>query len=201
VLALGIFGAALAELRIPGATLLNQVASPVSDAMLQVALYLITVFIPLCFPDGRLPSPRWRLVVWYAAIGLALPIVGRIVAPGAVAQTLGAVSNIVAATAFILALTATAIRFRGGDRAQRQQIKWLAAAAALAAIGFATAFIDENGFGWILFLVGMALVPVAIGVAVMRYRLYEIDRIISRTLSWALVTRNAGRGLRGRGSG
>ena len=188
VLAVGIFGAALAELRIAGALPVSLVAAPLSDSMLQVALYLITVFIPLYFPDGRLPSRRWWPVPWYATAGLGLFVISRIVLPGAVASTLVVVSNVVAATAFVLALAATVIRFRQGDRAQRQQIKWLAAAAALAAIGFATSLIPELGLGWILFLVGMALLPVAIGIAVLRYRLYEIDRIISRTLAWALVT-------------
>jgi len=156
--------------------------------MLTVGLYLIVVFIPLYFPDGSLPSARWRYVTWYAMAGLGLSVAGKLLPFGLPAQALDDVISIVTLTAIAAALLAMVLHFRRGDRVRRQQVKWVAAMAAVTAIGFGSSFVIEDGPGWAIGLIGMALLPVSIGIAVLRYRLFEIDRIISRTLSWALVT-------------
>jgi hypothetical protein len=92
---------------------------------------------------------------------------------------------------FPLAVLSIVLRFRRGSPMERAQMKWFASAAL-----FATTFLALSSagtepiadIGWILGIVGVALIPVSIAVALLRYRLYEIDRIISRTIAWAVVS-------------
>jgi hypothetical protein len=94
-----------------------------------------------------------------------------------------------------LAIVALATRYRRGDRVERLQIRWLLAAMAITIVGFAGVGIESairrddgpNISAFVAYL-GVLLMPIAIGIAVTRYRLYEIDRLISRTIGYALVT-------------
>jgi hypothetical protein len=184
-LALSLAGAMVIEGLGPGIVLARQIQGLV-DFLLIASLYIGVVFVPLLFPDGTLPSPRWRPVVWLAAAGLALQAIQDLLLTGVPAFEL--LANLVIAATIALALLAIAVRFRGGDRIRRQQIKWVAAAAGVAGVGMVASFLPLESPGWLLFMGGIALLPLAIGIAVLRYRLYEIDRLISRTIGWALVT-------------
>ena len=148
------------------------------------------VDVPLVFPDGRLPSRRFRWVVlasivlligWAAGATLRSEVASVIVLPSLLISFGGAA-------------IAVAVRFRRGDPVQRQQVKGLAAAVIVAGVFFPTGFLVWNESpGLSDALVGVGLLalfalPVVIGIAILRYRLYEIDRIISRTLSYAVVT-------------
>lgn len=187
-LALAMAGSIVTLTASPGTSPIIGLLIAIGGSMLTVGLYLIVVFIPLYFPDGSLPSARWRYVTWYAMAGLGLSVAGKLLPFGLPAQALDDVISIVTLTAIAAALLAMVLHFRRGDRVRRQQVKWVAAMAAVTAIGFGSSFVIEDGPGWAIGLIGMALLPVSIGIAVLRYRLFEIDRIISRTLSWALVT-------------
>jgi hypothetical protein len=96
----------------------------------------------------------------------------------------------------VVAAISLVVRVRRATGIERQQLRWFTAsiAAVVAAViaGMALAFIVPSlglsGVAWIPAMVAFTLVPIAVGIAVLRYRLYEIDRIISRTVSWALVT-------------
>jgi hypothetical protein len=97
----------------------------------------------------------------------------------------------------VLAAAALIARYRRGDRIERLQIRWLVSAVAVCVLGFALTGVAYGlrGFGSPIMMsttlvayAGILLMPVAIGIAVLRYRLYEIDRIISRTIGWAIVT-------------
>jgi uncharacterized membrane protein YfcA len=93
--------------------------------------------------------------------------------------------------ATIVALLAVVQRYRRGDVIERQQLRWFGASMVLAALGLLVIITvpDEFGtlgFGILVFSLG--LIPLAIGIAILRYRLYEIDRIISRTIAWLLLT-------------
>ena len=109
------------------------------------------------------------------------------------ANTLASLS---APVAFIGAFAAVATRYRRGSRVERQQIKWLLATALVGAIAFPAAFVSEiagfpDAVGNVAIVVGflgLVALPVAIAFAILRYRLYDIDRIISRTIGWAIVT-------------
>ena len=172
------------------------------------ALALIVAVVPLYFPDGMLLTPRWRWVVRLAALGIVILVLPTAFTPGplvntdipnplgvpgfgSIADILGVANTVVIGILFPLSIIACVLRYRRGSATTRQQLKWFAAAAAWTVLTFAaSAFAPSplNEVGWLLGLVGMVLLPIAIGVAILRYRLYDIDRIISRTVSWAMVT-------------
>jgi len=163
------------------------------------------------FPDGRLASRRWRWVLWaYAGLVAYLTIVafapslaavaghdirldmsGNLTNGGHLAGSLGnppewlvvpAIVSIVVIGLSFVAHQVLSWRRAAGER--RQQLKWLASGAAIAVISPVLAVL----LGSSLPLVGIAALPVSIGVAILKYRLYDIDRIISRTLAYAIVT-------------
>ena len=168
------------------------------------------VFLLLLFPDGRLPSPRWR---WFFWLGLLLTLVGTIsqmFAPGLVGDA-GVIYNplgveslpnafkLIQALMFTLVLISAASLFVRRLRArgvERQQLKWFTYSSILATSGTILAYtlseaISSVWLGWagyILALVGLIATPLAMGIAILRYRLYEIDLIINRTLVYGLLT-------------
>jgi MFS family permease len=176
----------------------------------------LCVFVVLLFPTGTLPSRRWRPVAWAAAAGLAGWIVGNAFAPAiftanpntpnpfGVARPAGVVFTVMAggAGALIIATGLAAIvslvfRYRRARPAERAQLKWLVyAAGVIVAALIAFALVEQimgpgnatNNFQNALISGSVALVAVAIGIAVLRYRLYDIDRVISRTVAYAIVT-------------
>ncbi|CAN5891251.1 hypothetical protein BH23ACT10_BH23ACT10_16340 [soil metagenome] len=174
------------------------------------------VLLPLLFPDGHPPGRRWRILLWLGVAGLVVLTVAQALRPGPVedlpvdnplgVQALAGPTDVVYehGTALLvpLALAAFAsqvVRFRRAGVVERQQIKWIVAAMglmiattsasvlvmAVAGDDWGAAYDDVLSFAQ---LAPVLLVPVAIGIAVTRYRLYEIDRIISRTVTYALVT-------------
>ena len=97
----------------------------------------------------------------------------------------------------VLGAAAVITRYRRGDRIERLQIRWLASAVAVIAVGFAATVVsfalgNDNPpitlSTTLIAYAGILLMPIAIGIAILRYRLFEIDRIISRTIGWAVVT-------------
>jgi hypothetical protein len=165
----------------------------------------------LLFPDGRLTSRRWRRVLWvYAALAAYVTAVGAAQAIAAVAGhdirldangnlinsgrlggwlanppawlTVTVLISIVGIGLSFVAHQVLSWRRAGGER--RQQLKWLAAGAAIAVFSILLAAL----LGSFVLLVGLAALPVGIGVAILKYRLYDIDRIISRTLAYAIIT-------------
>jgi len=173
------------------------------------AILAVLIFIPLLFPTGRLLSPRWRWVAWFAVAAIIASCLPVAFAPGplpdhttllnpvgiaVVGQMKGAIvtaSLIGFAIALPLAVASVVLRYRRGSATEREQLKWFAAAVGLTGVCFALAIPSIRPFsdiGWIAGIVTISLIPVAIGIAILRYRLYEIDRIISRTLGYVAVT-------------
>ena len=180
----------------------------------------IMTFLILLFPDGRLPSPRWRPVVYLAGVAMVLPYVLITIVPGnlgdvgypAVRNPLGieAIRPIVEVLLSALVLLPVAIigcaaglvqRFRRSRGQERLQLKWLATAASFVAAIYAAAMaaslsveqFSDDFPRWILWLQGstifsFVLIPIAIGVAILRHRLYNIDRLINRALVYAGLT-------------
>jgi hypothetical protein len=176
----------------------------------QVPAFAIVPVVILLFPDGRVPERRWRwavrayagLVVFVLALTVAVPAValaghtvrvsptGTLTSSSHLAQwltnppawldvpLLGAI--VILGLSFV-GHQVLSWRRAGGDR--RQQLKWLACGGAVAAVSLILAV--SHG---VWFLAGLAALPVGIGVGILRYRLYDIDRIMSRTLAYALVT-------------
>jgi heme/copper-type cytochrome/quinol oxidase subunit 2 len=179
------------------------------------AFGIILVFLPLLFPDGHPPSRRWRGVGWLGglSIGLICVLTSIVLWPergpallqlegfgGEVEEWRSAISEwvlqlggpmlLVAGLGAVISLF---VRFRRARGDERQQIKWFASAAALtlAWILVAEVIVAEQQPGEIVALSGLlviASIPVATGIAILRYRLYDIDRIINRTLVYGSLT-------------
>ena len=158
---------------------------------------------PLLFPDGRPPSSRWRPVVWIAVLaGLAEAVASAISDvnfssnfphlrdPVVLVAPLGTVydqATNVGPLVFLAGAAAVIVRFRRSGPEQRQQLKWFVYASAVAALAvFAAAEFTSNPLP--AFELTVPLIPAAVGIAILKYRLYDIDRLISRTLAYAIVT-------------
>jgi signal transduction histidine kinase len=164
----------------------------------------------LLFPDGRLPGPRWRLVLWTAllaipAAGVAEYLTSDLAAPPeAVASVAWVVRDYIALPLFLGAALASVasvvVRFRRSRGEQRQQLKWFTYAAGLLGAGIAVAILAETivvvgterdsaltivaGVLLALTITGM---PVSAGIAILRHRLYDIDLVINRTLVYGAL--------------
>jgi hypothetical protein len=169
------------------------------------------LYIPLFFPTGRLLSPRWR---WVVILGLVLCLFFIAIATfttqfiqhndaWSVRNPIGFIPPevfpfvpwSVALLSFVALCTASiVVRYRRSRGVERQQIKWLLSAAALFALIYTTNFLFNEAGGLagrllgVLFVLAPLLLPLAIGMAILRYRLYDIDLIIRKTVVYALIT-------------
>jgi signal transduction histidine kinase len=164
--------------------------------------------LPLLYPEGRLLSPRWRPALWAALAFIPLWFAGNAFIPQSMgsyfrnlpdpyahgslkwlflaAQILAAACGLAAAAAAVASVT---LRWRRTDQVGRQQIKWFLAVLPLAAISMIAQVIQPGGLANVGFgaLAGI-LMPAAIGVAVLRYRLYEVDILLNRAILYGLLT-------------
>ncbi len=170
------------------------------------AVVLIGTFMVLLFPDGRLPSRRWRAVAWLSLAVLISTSASEAFSPGRLAEApdvtnpLGvesarsALELVSTASFFLLPLCFIAsalsmiVRYRRSIGEERQQIKWFAAAAVLLAVVFASSFVIPWGIVQDLVTLLSAGLPAAVGVAILRHRLYDIDLIINRALVYGSLT-------------
>jgi hypothetical protein len=181
-----------------------------ASTMIFLAIYTAFPLVGIVFPDGRLPGPHWRLPVTAITAGLVAICVMYAVAAGPLGPDLPdnpfgwvdvpddvreAASNagsVLLVIAMAMAVTAIAVRWRRGTHLERSQLKWLFAALIVAGILFPLTFggasVEAPTALTLLAVGSAALIPVAIGIAVLRYRLYDIDRIISRTIAYGLIT-------------
>ena len=177
------------------------------DLMFQVSLGVSATFLLLLFPTGHLPSPRWRVVGWLAAIGMAFGFAAVLFGPGAFEGlpienplALDATSPMlrVFENGFYLILVPTLasvasliVRYRGALGEEKQQLKWVALGVIVLAVGMAGSVVwsglSDDTVNLVIAL-SLTAVPISIGMAILRYRLYDIDRIISRTVSYGVVT-------------
>jgi len=170
-------------------------------------VYVPTSFLLLLFPDGRLPSPRWLPVAWCAALGVTGFAAGyaleagpledfpQLVNPYGVDSLLVGVVEVAGAILGAVSMVASAVsvivRMRRAGRVERQQIKWLAYGGAVlvgtvfVAGGISVWNVNISIVGINIALLGL---PVFTGIAIVRYRLYDIDLIINRTLVYGSLT-------------
>ena len=191
---------------------------PAGEAMAWIASWTlpimngVQVFYLLLFPTGRLPSRRWR---WLAWLTVAYVLVGALIAafsPGAHLGSLGPIRNplgiegltpiykavlyTMSPALFIAAVFSLVVRLRRAVGVERQQLKWLAyAAGGLAIVSIlliSTIALDTpRWYEWVANAILVAVtpgVPIAIGIAILRYRLYDIDLLINRTLVYGSLT-------------
>jgi hypothetical protein len=186
----------------------------------------------LLFPDGRVPSPRWRVVPWLLGVAVAGVTVWSMLQPGPIdlsgvkianpagvaalddpaIQAVGRVPNLLAVLTLFVGSVACAlapfVRRRRAQPIERQQLKWLAFVAAASGLAGAAGFLMVGygnsavaivgGLLLVVALVGVAVgIPIAVGLAILRYRLYDIDQVITRTLVYGLLTAVLGLGYAG----
>jgi hypothetical protein len=192
-------------------------ALPAADAVARyypatgsAALALLSLVL-LLTPTGSLPSPRWR---WWAVITAATPVALVLVVPlapgrldpqlllasspfsdralGGVLLVATRVALVVTALAVAVAAGSLLLRFRRAQGVERQQLRWVALAAALMVLAVPVVLAPVALESPILVnwapAVWVVVLPVAVGAAILRYRLYDLDRIISRTLAYGLLT-------------
>ncbi|MGZ5300696.1 MAG: sensor histidine kinase [Actinomycetota bacterium] len=201
----------------PGSLPFGRLAAWVDRWMIVV---MLTAFIPLflLFPDGRIPSPRWRPVLWLTIFGPTITVVSFALTPGrltgAFADLTGVTvinpfgidsmetplhaatlaGGLLSAAAAVLAGVAIVVRYRGASPDVRQQIRWirfvgvafLIELAANIAVGIASGDGDSNSIGDIVFMATFLTlavgIPVACGLAILKYRLYDLDLVIRKTV-------------------
>jgi hypothetical protein len=174
-----------------------------------VLLTTVLGFVLLLTPTGSLPSPRWR---WWARLVVAAAVVGvltstqpldppyaavprpLVVQDGPLA-TAAWLASVISLLGLLVAAGSLVVRFRRARGIERLQLRWVALAAAGAGLAIAVILVTWAMIGsaaqplweWatVLYLVGL---PIATGASILRYRLYDLDRILSRTLAWTVLT-------------
>jgi hypothetical protein len=185
------------RLSLPGGDLASWLTSWTNLA----GIVILAVFLILLFPDGRPPSRRWRPVVWAGAVVLVVPTAILAVGywplrgPQLITQE-GSQPPLVSAmfwTAFqgalllgAISVVALVLRFRRAGAVQRQQIKWFAYGAALSIP--LSLFPEARPYGPYLEFLGTVLLLAGLGIGILRYRLWDIDRLVNRTVVYGLVT-------------
>ncbi len=188
---------------------LNQLLLLLGPVALGPGVVAILPLLAIVFPDGRLPSSRWRwpvaVPVTLTGLGTLIQLLRPTVVPGPLGDrnpiglqalppfvvSLGDVAlavGIVSMTA--LGVAAVIVRYRRGTSVERQQARWFFVAVGLAALPLMLSFLPGLGGPTMLLVAsfGLLLVPISVGIAVTRYRLYEIDRLINRTLVYVPLT-------------
>ena len=175
-----------------------------------VVLSTLLGFVLLLTPTGSLPSPRWR---WWARLVVAATVVAATLHPAPLDPPYEAVglgpllvregplaavarlADVIALLALLVAATSLGVRFRRARGVERLQLRWVTVAGALAGLAVAVILATwatigaaaQPLWGWATGIY-VALLPLATAASILRYRLYDLDRIISRTLAWAALT-------------
>jgi len=174
----------------------------------------VQVFYLMLFPTGRLPSRRWRWLAWLTGAFILVGVISAALSPGALMGVLGPIRNplgidgisnvyyeadLYVMSTFLLFAVALSVfmRLRRAIGVERQQIKWIAYAAAANVSAGTLAYVIPGvidtplwfeRLGFALNIAFIPAIPIAIGIAILRYRLYEIDLIINRTLVFGSLT-------------
>ena len=165
-------------------------------------------FIVLLFPDGHLLSRRWRPVAWCAALGIALTFLTGVITSGPLedypqiqnpygvdasfVEPLTGLSFLLLLVGVVGSVASLVVRFRRARGAERLQMKWLAFAGVAAAITLPLSFVASDtvgeNVGYAAIMLSVLGLPIAAGLAILRYRLYDIDVVINRTLVYGALT-------------
>ena len=197
----------------PGALPGAELAAWFASWLFYAPLFAVPPLIFLLFPDGRPASPRWRPVIWIVGVAVSATTIGTALAPGKLEEKpfrgidnpmgidgAGAPLDAVAVAGFVALFFAIMLgaaslvrRFRRAHGDERQQLKWFATAGALFAIACVINVapfspVPSDTGGELLTLLAFAGIPVGAGVAILKYRLYDVDVVINRTLVYGALT-------------
>src|SRR5205814_4944185 len=203
--AYGAYGVRTGPGTLPGAVYFAWLGS----AAWPVAIGFI-LFVLQLFPDGKPLSRRWTALLWVTGSGLAMVALSFLFKPGELdagrhiqnplgAQWakgafdfLGGLGAAFGFVSFLLAVLSVIVRFRRSRGEQRQQLKWFTYGAAVILVALLSSglwsSVAPEWASSVPFLVGLLSLPLTIGVAILRYRLYDIDRIVNRTLVYLALT-------------
>jgi len=208
----------------PGSLPRADIAAALNEGTWAPFIGLMGTFLILLFPDGHLPSPRWRPVAWLSVLSMTAVNVLITFEPGPLEESaLPSMTNTLGLEAARLPLAillgvflpllplcilasavALILRFRRSRGIERQQLKWLATAGSVVAVVYLVTMVStlmasfmEEQPAWVsglqsLSLLSFVLLPLAIGTAVLRYRLYDIDIVINRALVYGALTATLG---------
>jgi hypothetical protein len=169
------------------------------------AMFAALVFFPLLFPTGAPPTPRWRAVKRVGTAGAVAVMLGFAFSPGRLEDfplsnplgldgAAGSTAQVLLGLGFVLmvgstlaAIASAVVRFRRSEGVERQQLKWVTAAAALLIVCVVFPF-GGTELGYATLMFGFLVIAVAVAVAMLRYRLYDIDVVINRTLVYGGLT-------------
>ena len=191
---------------------------PAGEAMAWISSWILPpviglqIFSFLLFPTGRLPSKGWRWLAWLTLACVVVGVASSAFSPGANAglgpvqnplgikgfsNIYGVVLSFMSTVLYIAVASSLLVRLRRAGGVERQQIKWFAYGAGATISGLILAYVIPNSIdappwfervGFAVLIVTTAAVPISIGIAILRYRLYDIDRIINRTLVYGSLT-------------
>jgi hypothetical protein len=180
---------------------------------------LLGIYLILLFPDGKLPSRRWRPLAWLSGVVMVLASLGVTFAPGPLeghpgvrnplalegaphwVWTAGIAILLLLPLCMIASALSLVMRYRRSGGVEREQIKWIAFAASVVGLLYLIAMVGSLFWGWgaagtplwlgllqQAALASFTAVPIAVGLAVLRYRLYDIDLVINRTLVYGSLS-------------
>jgi len=193
------YGMIKGHLLLPGTEVFNWLGNTVWP----INWVLFLVFLPLLFPNGHLLTRRWRIVGWLAAVLAFLSMLAgwlslanvELFGKGIPADFWSSLSdnfNLLVLPLTIAALVSLVLRFIRAKERQRQQIKWLTYGTAIMAvliIGSILILNDPNSpIYTLIFDFAIMLLPLSIGISILRNQLYDIDRLINRTLVYGILT-------------
>jgi signal transduction histidine kinase len=175
----------------PGSWPAGQVAGWLAN-WLWVISFAALGFLFLLFPTGTLRSPRWRPAAWFVGVGFALMAVGALVNATAIwsqpfrntsdaAIVVGAILVFLTA-AMVISVTAVIVRYTKSSGDERLQLKWFAAAAAVVVVMLFTTMVSDSAIASVLSNLAFLALWLTIAIAVLKYRLYGIDIVISRAV-------------------
>jgi hypothetical protein len=170
----------------------------------------LIVFLLLLFPDGRLPNRRWRWFAWFSLLLTVVGVISQALAPGSV-YYLRAINNplgvkglpnvgeqvqTVMFTLIFVSAGSLFVRWLRASGVERQQLKWFTYSSTLAISGVILTFTISDAIGalwlewvgYVVLVVGFIGIPISMGIAILRYRLYNIDFLINRTIVYGLLT-------------
>ena len=192
------YGTVQGHLPLPGTGVINLLG----DTVWPLNWVLLIVFLPLLFPNGRPLTPRWRIVGWLAAIlallsmlagdlgdlsAMNVEVFGKVI-PANFWGPLSGVINLFGLPLTLAALLSQILRFMRAKQRERQQIKWLTYGCVIMVALLVGSIFIWNDQTNLTFDLAISLLPLSIGISILRNQLYDIDRLISRTLLYLLLS-------------